>query len=79
MRKHVDFTSNVKVKFYSALAIRNRTPDASPCGDALATTGGTPLRVRQMPTEGDPPAALVSPQRTGSAIQTKPAAAWVIL
>ncbi|WP_211178703.1 hypothetical protein, partial [Brasilonema octagenarum] len=24
------------------------------------------LRLRQMPTEGNPPAALVSPQRTGS-------------
>ncbi len=31
-----------------------------------ATTGGTPLRVRQMPAEGDPPAALVSPQGAGS-------------
>ncbi|QDL07091.1 hypothetical protein DP113_03430 [Brasilonema octagenarum UFV-E1] len=36
------------------------------------TSVGKPLRVRQMPAEGDPPAALVSPpavlapQRTGS-------------
>ncbi|MDZ8222785.1 hypothetical protein [Nostoc sp. ChiVER01] len=38
--------------------------DATP----VATTGGTPLRVHQSPTAGNPPTALDSPQRAGSLI-----------
>jgi hypothetical protein len=33
----------------------------------LPQRGGTPLRVRQLPAEGNPPAALVSPH--GSVLQ----------